>query len=125
MDFSHPVEMVKTCLLKKSSAPPELIFTSGVIRRHSSRNRGGIELVLRGLGHKMARKEDEMDAQVNNKPHAPGTPDQGKSPSKSSAATKALITRNLKLAYGEVAAEPTPQRLLDLLNALDDGEKKS
>ncbi|HVK81707.1 MAG TPA: NepR family anti-sigma factor [Verrucomicrobiae bacterium] len=73
----------------------------------------------------MTRKEDEMDAQVNNGPKAPGTPDQGKSPSKSSAATKALITRNLRLAYGEVAAEPTPQRLLDLLNSLDSEEKKS
>lgn len=66
-----------------------------------------------------------MDAQVNNRPHAPGTPDQGKSPSKSSAATKALITRNLKLAYGEVAGEAVPQRFLDLLNAIDGEEKKS
>jgi hypothetical protein len=111
-------------VLKKSSASPELIFTSGVVRRQSP-GMGGIGIVLRGLGHKMARKEDEMDAQVNSKPHAPGTPDQGKSPSKSSAATKALITRNLKLAYGEVAAEATPQRFLDLLNALDGEEKKS
>lgn len=124
MILSRPVETGKTWVLKKSSARPELIFTCGVVRRQSARNRGGIELILRGLGHKMARKEDEMDAQVNNKPHAPGTPDQGKSPSKSSAATKALITRNLKLAYGEVAAEPTPQRFLDLLNALDNGEEK-
>jgi Anti-sigma factor NepR len=78
-----------------------------------------------GLDHKMTRKDDEMDAQVNNRAKTPGTPDQGKAPSKSSAATKALITRNLRLAYGEVAAEPTPQRLLDLLNSLDSEEKKS
>ena len=73
----------------------------------------------------MTRKDDEMDAQVNNRHNAPGTPDQGKSPSKSSAATKALITRNLRLAYGEVASEATPQRFLDLLNSLDSEEKKS
>lgn len=74
----------------------------------------------------MTRKDDEMDVQVNNKPKAPGAPDQGKSPSKSSAAAKALITRNLRLAYGEVAAEPMPQRLLDLLNAIpDDGGEKA
>jgi hypothetical protein len=123
MDFSHPVETGKTWVVKKSSSRPELIFTSGVICRQSGRM--ARQLVLRGLDRKMARKEDDMDAQVNNGPKAPGTPEQGKSPSKSSAATKALITRNLKLAYGEVAAEPMPQRFLDLLNAIDGEEKKS
>lgn len=45
--------------------------------------------------------------------------------SKSPSAThKALITRNLRLAYGEVASEPVPQRFLDLLQQLGDAEEK-
>lgn len=36
-----------------------------------------------------------------------------------SAAHKALIARNLRLAFGEVASEPTPKRFLDLLDQLD------
>jgi hypothetical protein len=46
-------------------------------------------------------------------------------PRKGTAAThKALITRNLRLAFGEVASEPVPDRFLDLLAKLDSGEKK-
>lgn len=41
-----------------------------------------------------------------------------------SATHKALITRNLKLAYGQVASEPVPQRLTDILSALDSLEDK-
>jgi hypothetical protein len=49
----------------------------------------------------------------------------GSAPGKSPASThKALITRNLRLAYGEVASEPVPQRLLDLLQRLGDAEGK-
>ena len=46
----------------------------------------------------------------------------GKSPS---ATHKALITRNLRLAYGEVASEPIPQRFLDLLQQIGDAEEKA
>lgn len=71
----------------------------------------------------MTRKDDEMDAQVNNKPRHEDRSDR---PSKSRVSTKALITRNLKLAYGEIASEPVPKHLLDLLNAIEDNaEKKS
>lgn len=35
---------------------------------------------------------------------------------------KALITRNLRLAYDEVASEPIPQHFLDLLNQLDEAK---
>lgn len=36
----------------------------------------------------------------------------------STATHKALITRNLRLVYGEVASEPVPGRIQDLLNQL-------
>lgn len=36
----------------------------------------------------------------------------------STATHKALITRNLRLVYGEVAGEPVPDRINDLLNQL-------
>ena len=64
---------------------------------------------------KMQRK-DEMETLVNKKP----PPDEGtaRKAARAGVAThKALITRNLRLAYGEVASEPVPQRLLDLLEA--------
>lgn len=49
-----------------------------------------------------------------------------KSPSKdakkvdhaSTATHKSLITRNLRLVYGEVASEPVPDRINELLNQL-------
>jgi len=67
----------------------------------------------------MARKE-EMEALVSKKPPQDGS---GYSQSKPASAThKAMITRNLKLAYGQVASEPVPQRLMDLLGALDEIE---
>lgn len=37
---------------------------------------------------------------------------------------KALITRNLRLAFGEVASEPVPDRFMDLLEKLDTAEEK-
>lgn len=40
------------------------------------------------------------------------------------AANKALITRNLRLAYGQVADEDVPQRFLDLLGKVDESEGK-
>lgn len=37
---------------------------------------------------------------------------------------KALITRNLRLAFGEVASEAVPDRFLELLGQLDNAEDK-
>jgi hypothetical protein len=37
----------------------------------------------------------------------------------SAVAHKALITRNLRLAYDEVAGEPIPDKILDLLAQMD------
>ena len=42
----------------------------------------------------------------------------------STATHKSLITRNLRLAYGEVAGEPIPDRFNDLLNKLADAAKE-
>lgn len=68
----------------------------------------------------MARKE-EMEAPVSKKPPEDGSYSQSKP---ASATHKALITRNLKMAYGQVAGEPVPQRLLDILASLDTNEEK-
>lgn len=69
----------------------------------------------------MAHKE-ELEALVSKKPPEDGS---GYSQSKPASAThKALITRNLKMAYGQVASEPVPQRLLDILSNLDAVEEK-
>lgn len=40
------------------------------------------------------------------------------------SAHKALITRNLRLAFGEVASEPVPDRFMELLNKLDGAEDR-
>ena len=45
-------------------------------------------------------------------------------PRKTSANHKALITRNLRLAFGEIASEPVPDRFLDLLGRIDTAEGK-
>jgi len=64
-----------------------------------------------------------MEALVSKKPPPQDGAGYGKS-RPASANHKALITRNLKLAYGQVAGEPLPKRLLDVLAALDDAEDK-
>jgi hypothetical protein len=70
----------------------------------------------------MARNED-MEALVNNQP--PGGEGSGRAKAKSASAThKALIARNLKAVYGQVASEPVPQHLLDILKPLDGAEDK-
>jgi len=56
--------------------------------------------------------DDEMDAVLNK-----SSDDASKRKSRS-AANKSLITRNLRLVYGEVAGEAVPQRFLDLLNQI-------
>lgn len=53
-------------------------------------------------------------------PSGEGAAEAGRKPT---VAQKALITRNLRLAYGEVASEPVPKHLLELLNRIDEGEK--
>jgi hypothetical protein len=68
----------------------------------------------------MAQK-DIMETLVTNKP--PLKEEGGaKGPSghASTATHKALITRNLRLVYGEVAGEQVPDRIMDLLDQLAD-----
>lgn len=61
-----------------------------------------------------------MDTIVGRKPpHSTGN---GKPPGRSSATHKSLITRNLKLAFGQAAAEPLPESWLRLLDQLDKNE---
>lgn len=72
-----------------------------------------------GINCEMARK-DEMETLVSKKPPPEGV----RTTKGASAASKALITRNLRLAFGEVASEPVPDRFLDLLGKLDEAEKK-
>ncbi|MFZ2031364.1 MAG: NepR family anti-sigma factor [Vitreimonas sp.] len=63
-----------------------------------------------------------MDTLVGRKPpHSDGN---GKLPGKSSATHKSLITRNLKLAFGQVTSEQVPDRWLQLLDQLDENEEK-
>lgn len=69
------------------------------------------------------RQKGEMDTIVGQKP--PQSAGNGKPPGNSSAAHKALITRNLKLAFGQAAAEPLPESWLRLLDQLDKTEDKS
>ena len=62
------------------------------------------------------KDNDKMDAVLNNT-----ETDGGKRKGKS-ATHKGLITRNLRLAYGQVASEPMPKRFLDLLDQIDEPE---
>jgi hypothetical protein len=66
------------------------------------------------------RQKDEMETLVSKKPPQEGKPSKGGT----AANHKALITRNLRLAYGEVASEPVPDRFLNLLGKLDEAEGK-
>jgi hypothetical protein len=69
------------------------------------------------------RRKNEMETLVSKKPpHLEGRIEK---PRKGTAAQhKALITRNLRLAFGEVASEPVPERFMDLLRRLDTAEEK-
>jgi hypothetical protein len=62
------------------------------------------------------KDDDDMDAILSK-----NDADPGKRKSKS-ATHKSLITRNLRLAYGEVAGEPVPDRFMELLNQIEDSE---
>lgn len=68
----------------------------------------------------MARKDD-MEGLVTKSGPVRGANGARKS---ASNANKALITRNLRIVYGEVASEPLPQQLLDLLDRIEAGEEK-
>lgn len=46
-------------------------------------------------------------------------PEGGSSRKGPTADHKALIARNLRMAFGEVASEPVPKHLTDLLDQLD------
>ena len=64
-----------------------------------------------------------METLVSKK--APDMEGRAEKPRKGTAAHhKALITRNLRLAFGEVASEPVPDRFMDLLRRLDTAEEK-
>ncbi len=63
------------------------------------------------------KDDDDMDAVLN-------TDDDAGKRKSNSAAHKSLITRNLRLAYGEVAGEGVPQRFLELLDKIGDAEDK-
>ncbi len=66
------------------------------------------------------RRKDEMENLVAKKsPPGDGAGGSGKT---ASAANKALIARNLRLAYGEVASEPIPKEWMDLLNQIPESK---
>ena len=52
-----------------------------------------------------------------------GSPNGGRSNGATSTAHKTLITRNLRLAYDEVAGESIPDGMLDLLDQLNAKEE--
>lgn len=62
------------------------------------------------------KDDDDMDAVLNKNPD-----DAGRRKGKASA-NKSLITRNLRLAYGEVTSEGVPDRFLEILGKLDSKE---
>lgn len=105
---------------EKSSEVPEQAEARGVLvladdwNADPRRRRGGL------IG-KMRRK-DEMETVVTKKAPQDGSTQR---PRRAHANNhKALITRNLRLAFGEVASEPVPDRFLELLNRLDTAEEK-
>lgn len=65
------------------------------------------------------KDDDDMDAVLNKNPE-----DAGRRKGKASA-NKSLITRNLRLAYGEVTSEGVPDRFLQILGKIDrkEGER--
>lgn len=63
------------------------------------------------------RRKDEMDSLVTKQSPPNGGSGGGKS---ASSANKALIARNLRLAFGEVASEPLPKAWLDMLDKIDE-----
>jgi hypothetical protein len=68
------------------------------------------------------RRKDVMETVVSRKPPQEGSAHKTRKGPASNH--KALITRNLRLAFGEVASEPVPDRFLDLLNKIDTAEER-
>ena len=79
---------------------------------------GGLEAIAGAGGMDDGKDDDDMDAVLNK-----NSDDAGRRKGKS-AANKSLITRNLRLAYGEVTSEGVPDRFLDILNRIDESEGK-
>lgn len=73
---------------------------------------------MRGRRMDDGKDDDDMDAVLNKNPD-----DAGRRKGKASA-NKSLITRNLRLAYGEVQNEGVPDRFKDLLEQLGEIEGK-
>ncbi|WP_395645222.1 NepR family anti-sigma factor [Terricaulis sp.] len=69
-------------------------------------------------------RKDDMETLVTKTPPANGRPGKAKGGA-SSATHKQLITRNLRLVYGEVAGEKVPDRIMDLLDQLGAAKDKS
>lgn len=66
------------------------------------------------------RRKDEMETVVSKRP-----PQEVHKARKGTASNhKALITRNLRLAFGEVASEAVPDRFIELLGKIDSAEEK-
>jgi hypothetical protein len=66
------------------------------------------------------RRKDDMENLVTKRSPQHGGNGAGGSGKSTSAANKALIARNLRLAFGEVAGEPLPKEWLDLLGKIDE-----
>jgi hypothetical protein len=64
------------------------------------------------------KDDDDMDAVLNK-----NADDDGKRKGRGSA-NKSLITRNLRLAYGEVTSEGVPDRFLEILGKMEESEDK-
>lgn len=73
---------------------------------------------MRGRRMDDGKDDDDMDAVLNKNPD-----DAGRRKGKA-AANKSLITRNLRLAYGEVTNEGVPDRFKNLLDQLGEIEGK-
>ena len=116
MLFSHPGWFWKTPHREKSSGRPEQTGFPYVSAPETSlRPDSGPEGRAGGEGRygSEGRNGNAGDQQ--------GSSQRGKAreaPSTSTATHKALITRNLRLVYGEVAGEPVPSRITELLNQL-------
>lgn len=62
------------------------------------------------------RRKDEMENMVTKK----SPPRNGGAAKSASNANKALIARNLRLAFGEVTSEPIPDEWLALLGKIEE-----
>jgi hypothetical protein len=70
-------------------------------------------------------RKDDMETLETKTPPGSGRQKPKGGGSGSTATHKQLITRNLRLVYGEVAGEKVPDRILDLLDQLSAAKDKS